>query len=113
MVVSAALSSRKTRRSAAIAPNSVHQSWRAWAIAAVSCPAARTVFFFARQPQAAERSAHRPGVHACVGLVRKPVSILCQRPIIVALDQAPESGFHRIADHRSGAAAHRLGAIAA
>jgi hypothetical protein len=113
MFVRTALSSRKTKRSGEIASSSVRQSCRAWAIAASSCSAARSVFFFARQPQAPQRSPDRPGMNANTRLVRKLVPILRQRQMIVALDQALESRFHRIVDHRARTTAHLLGAITA
>src|SRR5512144_2966387 len=113
MVVSAALSSRTTKRSGAIASSSVRQSRRAWAIAASSRSTARKAFFFARQPQAAECSADRPGMDAGIGLVRKFVPVLRRGPMIVALDQALESSLQRTAERWSRAAAHRLGAITA
>src|SRR5512134_563425 len=89
------------------------QCCRAWAIPASSCSAARRVFFFARQPQAPERSAHRPGMDAGAGLVGKLVPVLRQGRMIVALNQALESSFRRIADHWLRASTHLLGAIAA
>src|SRR5512143_3224992 len=116
MLVSAALSSRKMRRSGAIASSAMRQSCRAWAITASFCSAARGVFFFARRPQAPERSAHRPGMDAeagLTGLIGKLVPVLRQGPMSVALNQALESRFRRIADHRLRASTHLLGAIAA
>src|SRR5512143_2208115 len=111
MLVSAALSSRKMRRSGAIASSAMRQFCRAWAVS--FCSAARGVFFFARRPQAPERSAHRPGMDAEAGLIGKLVPVLRQGPMSVALNQALESRFRRIADHRLRASTHLLGAITA
>lgn len=45
--------------------------------------------------------------------LRKLVTVLCQRQMIVALDQAIESRLHRIADHRQRTSPHLLGTVAA
>src|SRR5512134_3837704 len=113
MFVRAALSSRKTKCSGEIASSSARHSCRAWAIAASSCSVARKVFFFARQPQAPQRPAHRPGMNVNTRFLRKLVPVLRQRQMVVALNQAPESTFHRIADHWLRATAHLLGAVTA
>ena len=47
------------------------------------------------------------------GRLRKLVSVLRQRQMIVALDQTLESRLHRIADHRQRTSSHLLGMIAA
>lgn len=52
-------------------------------------------------------------MNADAGLVSKLVLVLRQRQVIIALDQAPDRRPHRIADHRSRAATHLLGAVPA
>jgi hypothetical protein len=47
------------------------------------------------------------------GFIRKLVSILCQRQMIVARNKASENGFHRIVDQWERTAAHLLGTVAA
>ena len=77
-LVSTALSSMNTKRFGSIASSAVRQLCRAALICAASCSVARKVFFFARQSQAPECPAHRPGMNAHAGRIREPVPVLRQ-----------------------------------
>ena len=71
--------------------------------------AARRVFFFARQPEAAQGPADRPGMDPDLCRRRRPVAVLGQGEVVVARDQTLEGGLGLAADDGLWPTPHRPG----
>src|SRR5688500_2539719 len=107
-LVSAALSSRKTKRSGAMPAAASRQFSRSSPISGSSLSAARSVFFFAREPETLQGSAEGPGVDPYPDRLRQPVPVLGQAQMVVGPDPALERGLALTPDRGRWAAVHRL-----